>query len=132
MKKTISSQHTAGGRGNLTSYLTGFVFSIVLTLAAYVLVSNYVSNDGQSFSRSFVIVSIIGLAVAQLLVQLQFFIHLGKESGPRWNKLMFMFMLLVLFIVVGGSLWIMNHLQHYNMSPNQTETYIIEEEGIAH
>jgi hypothetical protein len=38
-------------------------------------------------------------------------------------------MLLVLFIIVIGSLWIMNNL-NYHTSPNHTTDYIIHDEGI--
>jgi cytochrome o ubiquinol oxidase operon protein cyoD len=50
-----------------------------------------------------------------MVVQLHYFFHLGQESKPRWNLLMFLFMALVLVVVVFGSLWIMYSLEHYDM-----------------
>jgi cytochrome o ubiquinol oxidase operon protein cyoD len=124
--RVITSQHRTGNRGSLQNYTIGFTLSIVLTLAAYILVR----YRPDALSYGFLVFSVVGLAIAQLFVQLQFFIHLGHESKPRWNKLVFIFMLLVLLIIVVGSLWIMSNL-HYNvMSPHETETYIQEEEGI--
>ena len=38
------------------------------------------------------------------------------ESKPHWQTITFCFMLLVVFLVIGGSLWIMNNLD-YNMMP---------------
>lgn len=122
----ISAQHRTGNRGSLQSYTIGFLASIVLTLSAYVVVT----QSAVTLSYRFLVIAIIGLAVTQLLVQLQFFIHLGHESKPHWNKLMFLFMLLILLIVVIGSLWIMSNLHYNTMSPGETETYIMKEEGI--
>lgn len=123
----ITSQHRSGSRGTLKSYATGFILSILLTLGAYYLVNNQASNISYGL-----LISIIGvLAIAQLAVQLQFFIHLGNESKPRWNKIIFLFMLLIVLIVVVGSLWIMNNLHYNTTTPNETETYIFEEEGIT-
>ena len=108
----------------LTTYTIGFVLSIGLTIAAYVLVANNV------LSGSVLIASILGLAVIQLFVQLVFFLHLGRESKPRWNLMAFLFMLLVLLIVVFGSLWIMSHLNYHGMSPHETDKYLLEEEAL--
>ncbi len=125
----VASSHKTGHRASLRAYVTGFALSMLLTLLAFLVVSQRINHGDETFTRGFVIITIMFLAIAQLLVQLQFFIHLGKESGPRWNKLVFLFMLVVVFIVAAGSLWIMNNL-HYTMSSNETDTYIFEEEGI--
>lgn len=92
----------------LISYIVGFILSIVLTFVAYILVVNHILEG------AWLVGAIIVLAIIQLFVQLFFFLHLGKESKPRWNLLMFSFALLVVVIVVFGSLWIMNNL-NYNM-----------------
>lgn len=92
----------------LISYIVGFILSIVLTFVAYILVVNHILEG------VWLVGAIIVLAIIQLFVQLFFFLHLGKESKPRWNLLMFSFALLVVVIVVFGSLWIMNNL-NYNM-----------------
>jgi cytochrome o ubiquinol oxidase operon protein cyoD len=99
------------------------VLSIALTMAAYLSVVNDI------LTGKTLIMVIVGLAVAQLLVQLLFFLHLGNEAKPRWNLVIFLFMVLVLSIVVGGSLWIMNNLD-YNMMPHEMHEYMLEEEGI--
>lgn len=116
---------TPHNKGSVATYSAGFIISVILTLAAYFAVREYADTS----SPKFLIFIVICLALAQLLVQLQFFIHLGQESKPRWNKLMFLSMLGVLLIVVIGSLWIMNNL-NYHMSPQETEIYIIKDEGI--
>jgi cytochrome o ubiquinol oxidase subunit IV len=112
--------------GTLTSYVVGFVLSIALTLAAYSAVVN------RSMPDSRLVVLVIALAMAQLLVQLIFFLHMGKESRPRWNLQVFGFMLMVLLIIVLGSLWIMHNLNYNMMSPHDTDDAIMHDEGISH
>lgn len=73
--------------------------------------------------------TLIGFAISQLLVQLIFFLHLGRESKPRWNILVFLFAALVVLIVVVGSLWIMNNLD-YHMGGHEMDSSIIKDEGI--
>jgi cytochrome o ubiquinol oxidase operon protein cyoD len=88
----------------LTSYLIGFGLSLLLTAAAYLLVGL------QLLESVYLIILLMGLALLQAYAQLLFFLHLGKESHPRWNILVFFLMLSTLAIVVLGSLWIMAHL----------------------
>jgi cytochrome o ubiquinol oxidase subunit IV len=106
----------------LQSYITGFVLSVVLTLAAYFLVVNH------ALTGTMLIAAILGLAMVQLVVQLLFFLHMGQEKKPRWNLLFFVSFLSIIFIVVVASLWIMAHL-NYNMSPDQINKHTMEEEG---
>jgi cytochrome o ubiquinol oxidase subunit IV len=120
---TITARHNPS-HGSLKSYTAGFILSIVLTLIPfYIVVNEVISGWGLVFS-------LFGFAVAQLLVQLQFFIHLGEESRPRWNLVMFLCMALILMIVVFGSLWIMNNLNYHMMSGHEAEKQLLEEEGI--
>lgn len=58
------------------------------------------------------IYAITGLAIVQAIIQILFFLHVGQEAKPRWESLTLYFMLLILFIVVFGSLWIMFDLNH--------------------
>lgn len=93
--------------GTLKSYVIGFILSIVLTLASFMLVSE------QALAVGDLILTIVGLAVAQVLVQLFFFLHLGSDSKPYWNLTVFLFMLVIMVILVAGSLWIMYNLDYY-------------------
>lgn len=113
-KKHIST----AANGNLKSYIVGFVLSVILTLAAYFVVASHL------FAGWVLLLIITVLAVEQLVVQLSFFLHLGRESKPRWNLTAFISMLGVIFIVVFGSVWIMNNL-NYNMMPkHQMDDYM--------
>ena len=109
---------------SLKPYVTGFILSITLTLLAYWAVV------GGVYQAGFVIAIVVGLAVLQLFVQLFFFLHLGEEMKPRWRLVTLGFGILVVFIVVFGSLWIMDNL-NYNMvhSPEKMEQYMERQGG---
>ena len=103
--------HAESGTASLKSYIIGLTLSVFLTLAAYFLVVEKV------FAGMGLAVCIMALAVVQFVVQVLCFLGLSKETKPRWNAMMFCFMLLVVVILVGGSLWIMNNL-NYNVMPH--------------
>lgn len=109
--------------GSVTSYTVGFILSIILTLIPFLIV---VKTDMEGW---LLLGTLTGFAIAQLLIQLVFFLHLGKESGTRWNLIAFLFMMLFLVIVVVGSLWIMDNLD-YNMMPDNMKEYMMHEEGV--
>ncbi len=94
--------------GSVTSYIIGFALSILITVAAFLIVGNKV------FPIMGLYLSITVLALLQLLVQLSFFLHLNFKSEGRWNLMAFIFTLIVVLILVFGSMWIMYSL-NYNM-----------------
>lgn len=105
--------------GTYRSYIIGFILSIILTLAAYFLVTEHV------FTGEILDFAIIILSVVQVVVQLLFFLHLGQESKPYWNLLAFFFMVLVVVILVFGSLWIMHNLDYRNMPSMNDHTEML-------
>ena len=92
--------------GTLKAYAIGFIASLILTGLSFGLV---ITN---AFSRPVLGYTIIGLAIIQAVIQLLFFLHVGQEAKPRWETLVFYFMVLVLVIIVIGSLWIMFDLNN--------------------
>ena len=96
--------------GTLKSYVIGFIASIVLTAASF-----FISHH-KDFFRTTLIYAIVGLALMQAIFQLLFFLHVGQEAKPRWETLIFYFMVLVLLIIAVGSLWIMYDLNERVMS----------------
>ncbi|MDB5171051.1 MAG: putative cytochrome ubiquinol oxidase chain cyoD [Candidatus Saccharibacteria bacterium] len=113
------------GQGTLKSYATGFILSVVVTLAAYSLVVHHV------FTGWDLVFALIALALVQLLIQLIFFLHLGNESKPRWNLIVFSFMMVVVLIVAIGTLWIMDNLDYnHGHTPSETDNSIIRDELI--
>ena len=91
-------------------YFTGFLLSLILTFASFLLVYESLLTGWP------LIYSLSGLALTQMIVQLIFFLHLGDEPKPYWNLLLFLFMVLTLVILIGGSLWIMYNLDYQHIS----------------
>ena len=88
----------------------GLGFSIVLTAAAFFLAgSNLVYTPALP-------VALIVLAIAQMGVHLVFFLHITTGPDNTNNVLALAFGILVVFLIVAGSIWIMGHLSA-NMMP---------------
>ena len=104
------------------TYITGFILSITLTLIAYFLVVDRLLSEMNLTN------TVLLLALLQFLVQIYFFLHIGSEKGPRWNLAVLASTLSIIFIVIGGSLWIMHHL-NYNMMPSEMDSFILHDEG---
>ena len=100
---------SGASRGNLKSYATGFVLSIVLTAAGFALVMS------GAFSRSTIVFGIFFAAVMQILVHLHYFLHLDASSAARWNVLALLFTVLIMTFFVGGTLWVMYTLNYRMM-----------------
>lgn len=96
--------------GTLKSYAIGFVASLLLTSTSFALVLTDI------ISKEYLIASIVALAIIQAVVQLIYFLHLGQEAKPRWETLIFFFMLLLLSIIALGTLWVMHDLNERTMS----------------
>lgn len=120
--KVVVAQHDTS-RGTLASYVTGYIFSIYLTFAAYLMVYNHL------FSNSVLTAVIVILALVQFIIQVVFFLHLGRETKPRWKLGVMLFMIMVVLILVGGSLWIMSNL-NYRMTPQQMNNYMNNQQGL--
>ncbi len=114
----------------IITYSIGFVLSIALTLVAFMFVQLHVTSNHLSFSHEALTAIVMIFAVVQFIVQLTFFLHLGQEERPKWNLIVFLFMLLVLLIVVIGSLWIMQNLNYHMMTPTETKAYMKDHEGL--
>ena len=85
-------------------YLLGLAFAVALTLASFGVVhSAYVWAPA-------IPVALIVFAVAQMGVHLVFFLHITTGADNTNNIMALAFGILIVFLVVGGSLWIMAHL----------------------
>ena len=112
--------HTAS-HGSVTSYVVGFVLSMVLTLASFAAIMTDAVPHGMRLT------AIVVLCVAQLVLQLVCFLHLGSAPGQRENTAVFVCTALLIAIVVAGSLWVM-HNANVNMMPMQ----MTKERAMAH
>ncbi|MEC7838794.1 MAG: cytochrome o ubiquinol oxidase subunit IV [Chlamydiota bacterium] len=103
--------------GSIRSYVIGFIGSLILTGIAFTLVNE------QYLQANTLIYTISALAFTQAIIQLIFFLNLGKEEDSHWEMVIFFFMVLVLLIIVLGSLWIMSDLEYRMMRHNTSEMH---------
>jgi cytochrome o ubiquinol oxidase operon protein cyoD len=93
----------------LRSYLIGFVLAVALTAVPFWLVYSHTLPP----SRIMLVIAVA--AVLQILVHLHFFLHISFTTTPKENLLAIAFTAVLIFLMVGGSLWIMVDL-HQRMA----------------
>jgi cytochrome o ubiquinol oxidase operon protein cyoD len=90
------------------TYTVGLALAVVATLASFIVAkTDLLWGPG-------IPVGLIVLAFAQIGVHLVFFLHLGSGSDHTNNILALCFGVLVVFLVIAGSIWIIANL-HANM-----------------
>jgi cytochrome o ubiquinol oxidase operon protein cyoD len=94
----------------LLGYVVGLGLAIVLTITSF-----FVAGTDLVWQPS-IPVALVVLAMAQMGVHLVFFLHITTGADNTNNVLALAFGLLIVFLVIGGSLWIMSNLNH-NMMP---------------
>ncbi len=109
--------------GTMQSYVIGFVLSLVFTVIPYYLVVH------KTISGRSLLLTILGFAVIQMIIQITFFLHLGRGPKPRWNLFFFVSTVGIILIVVGGSIMIIHNL-HYNMLPSDQIKKLANDEAI--
>lgn len=101
----------------LRSYVTGLGLASLLTAISFALpASGLVWEPG-------VPVALAVLAIAQMGVHLVFFLHITTAPDNTNNVLALAFGVLIVFLVIGGSIWIMAHLNH-NTMPSGTMMHL--------
>ena len=89
---------------NFLSYTTGLGLAVLLTIASFVVAqTNLLWPPG-------IPVGLIVLAFAQIGVHLVFFLHIGTGPDHTNNVLALAFGLLIVFLVITGSIWIIANL----------------------
>lgn len=111
--------------GTVWSYVVGFGLSLICTLIPYYLVTHKTLAGSQPL-----LMAILAFAFVQVVIQVVFFLHIGRGPKPRWNLYFFIATLAIVAMVVGGSVLIINNL-HYNMSPQDATKKLVNDEGIA-
>ena len=101
---TTTKTHGGAAHGSVKEYLWGLVLSIVLTAIPFALVMS------GTLDSKLTLAIILLCAVAQVFVQLVFFLHMNSSSENIWNTTSAVFIVLIVAIVVLGSIWIMQHL----------------------
>lgn len=98
------------GKKKLGVYSFGIVLCLILTVIPFYAVMYQPFASVQS-----IFYTIIVCAVLQLLVQVKCFLSMNtKTPQAQYNVMSFIFTLVILTVVIGGSMWIMYHL-NYNM-----------------
>jgi cytochrome o ubiquinol oxidase operon protein cyoD len=93
-------------RLRVLGYLVGLGLAILLTATSF-----FIAGTDLVWQPS-IPVAIIVLAIAQMGVHLVFFLHITTGADNTNNVLALAFGLLIVFLVIGGSLWIMANLNH--------------------
>ncbi|MDE2071671.1 MAG: cytochrome C oxidase subunit IV family protein [Patescibacteria group bacterium] len=100
----------------MKKYLTGFVFSVILTLLAFWVVWVHVASNHAYLPHTFMLWAVVAFALVQLVVQLYFFLDI-RPSRDSHTMVPFLLALFIIVVVVGGSLWIMQNLSHSQTTP---------------
>jgi cytochrome o ubiquinol oxidase operon protein cyoD len=95
---------------NFLSYTAGLGLAILATIASFI-----VSQTDLLWAPG-IPVGLVVLAFAQIGVHLVFFLHLGSAPDNTNNILALAFGLLIVFLVITGSIWIIANL-NANMMP---------------
>lgn len=102
------SDHNHGGEvhGNVKEYVTGLILSLLLTFIPFGLV---LYSDMASGA---IMAIIIVCAIAQLLVQGIFFLHMNGSAEQAWNTTSAIYVIFTVLFFVIGTIWIFNHANH--------------------
>jgi cytochrome o ubiquinol oxidase operon protein cyoD len=103
-------EEVIGVKFRLLGYLVGLGLAVLLTATSF-----FIAGTDLVWQPS-IPVALIVLAIAQMGVHLVFFLHITTGPDNANNVLALAFGLLIVFLVIGGSLWIMANLNH-NMMP---------------
>lgn len=122
MEKELVVRTIERSPGSVRSYTAGFISAVTLTLIAFVIAGKHAVHGNRLISM------LLGLAIVQFVLQLVFFLHIGKESKPRWKQLVLLLMIVFVLILVLGSIWVMYSL-NYRMSPEQINIYMLKQDG---
>jgi cytochrome o ubiquinol oxidase operon protein cyoD len=99
------------GHFKLSGYLTGFVIAAIMTAIPFWIAMTH------PIDNRVVAAVVIGVfAVAQIIVHTVAFLHVNARAQGGWTLVAYIFTAVLLLITIGGSVWIMDHL-NANMMP---------------
>lgn len=104
--------HEEGPHSSFSGYMLGFMASVFLTAIPFWLVMGDVFS-----SRGTTVLIILAFALVQILVHMVYFLHMNFQSEGGWTMLSLIFTVILLFITLAGSLWVMHHM-NVNMMPS--------------
>ena len=92
---------STGSAHSLKPYVIGFVLALILTAIPFALVAT------NALPKRHTLIVIGVAAIIQVVVHLRYFLHMDLTTTPRENLLAIVFAAILIFIMVGGSFWIM-------------------------
>jgi cytochrome o ubiquinol oxidase operon protein cyoD len=106
-------EHEGGIGIRVLVYIVGLGLALLLTATSF-----FIAGTNLVWQPS-IPVAIIVLAIAQMGVHVVFFLHITTGPDNTNNVMALFFGILIVVLVIGGSLWIMNNLNHNMMPMNQ-------------
>ena len=97
----------------IREYTVGYLLALLLTAIPFALT---MANEGLNTERTSVLSFIGILSLIQIFVHLKFFLHLHIKKSPTENFAASVFALTLMFIMVGGTIWIILNLNNRMMS----------------
>ena len=109
---TPGDEHLDGHKDveGVGSYLIGLGLATLLTIVSF-----FIARTTLVWQPS-IPVALAVLAIAQMGVHLVFFLHITTGPDNVNNVMALAFGVLIVFLIIAGSLWIMAHMNH-NMMP---------------
>ena len=107
----LHSHGDTHGHGSRRGYYIGFAASVVLTAIPFWLVMSGVLHSIQATA-----LTIMAFAFVQILVHTVLFLHVNTRGQGGWTLITLVFTAVIAAIILGGSLWVMYHL-NTNMMP---------------
>jgi cytochrome o ubiquinol oxidase subunit IV len=109
-ESAADSEIREGIREGVRSYLLGLALAIGLTIASF-----WVARTHIIYGPS-VPVALVALAVAQMGIHLVFFLHITTAPDNTNNVLALALGVLIVFVLVFGTVWVMAHMNHNMMT----------------
>jgi cytochrome o ubiquinol oxidase operon protein cyoD len=107
-------EESEGGiRLRVLGYVVGLGLALLLTATSF-----FVAGTNLVWQPS-IPVAVVVLAIAQMGVHVVFFLHITTGPDNTNNVMALFFGILIVVLVIGGSLWIMDNLNHNMMPMNQ-------------
>jgi cytochrome o ubiquinol oxidase operon protein cyoD len=105
------SETREGVRLAVRGYLTGLGLAILLTAASF-----WAASGTHLIYGPGVPIALVVLAVAQMGIHLVFFLHITTAPDNTNNVLALAFGVLIVFVLVFGTVWVMAHMDQNMLS----------------
>ncbi len=99
-----------GVREAVRGYLTGLALATLLTIASF-----WVASGTHLIYGPGIPIALVVLAIAQMGIHLVFFLHITTAPDNTNNVLALAFGVLIVFVLVFGTVWVMAHMNQNMM-----------------